>query len=137
MAANNRFFGTFKNIQPRDELFGGDDGIPVSLRNIEVAANAKIERGMLLSSATTFGTFAPVASVDTGKVYLVAAEDFAADSDHTVTQAYVSGKFNREKIKLDSSLNIDNFEETLRRANIQLTSIMDKFGHQDDWQIGN
>lgn len=137
MAANNRFFGTFKNIQPRDELFGGDDGIPVSKRNIDVAANATIERGMLLASATTFGTFAPAAATDTGKVYLIAAEDFTADSDHTVTQAYVSGKFNREKIKLDNSLNIDDFEETLRRANIHLTSIMDKFGHQDDWQIGN
>ena len=137
MAANNKFFGTFKNIQPRDELFGGDDGIPVSLRNIEVDSSTSIQRGMLLSSATTFGTFAPAADTDTSKVYVVAAETFDADSDHTVTQAYVSGKFNREKIVLDSSLDIDDFEETLRRANIHLTSIMDKFGHQDDWQIGN
>lgn len=137
MAANNKFFGTFKNIQPRDELFGGDDGIPVSLRNIEVASSASIQRGMLLSSATTFGTFAPAADTDKSKVYVVAAETFDADSDHTVTQAYVSGKFNREKIVLGSSLDIDDFEETLRRANIHLTSIMDKFGHQDDWQIGN
>lgn len=136
MGANNRFFGTFKDIQPRDELFGGDDGIPVSKRNITVGSDTTVERGMLLAAGTTFGTFAEATS-DTAKVFVIAAEDFTADSDHTVTQAYTSGKFNREKIKLDENLDIDDYEETLRKVNIILTSIKDMYGHQDDWQLGN
>ena len=131
----SKYFGTFKDIQPRDELFGGGDGIPVSKRNIEVGSDTTIQRGMLLGSAESFGTFS-AASSDSA-VLVIAAEDFVADSDHTVTQAYTSGKFNREKIKLSAGLNIDSFEEVLRREDIILTSIKDIFGHVDDWAIGN
>jgi len=131
-----RFFGTRDGIK-RDELMGGTDGIPVSIRNVEVAKDAAIERGMLLASASTFGVFAPAAASDTGKVLVIAEKDFAADSDHTVTQAYTSGKFNREKIKLGTGLNIDNFEEPLRKVNIILTSIAKGTINKDEWQIGN
>lgn len=131
-----KFFGTRDGIK-RDELCGGADGIPMSIRNIEVGSDTTIQRGMLLSSATTFGVFAPVADTDTSKVFVIAEKDFQADSDHTVTQAYTSGKFNREKIILDESLNIDNYEETLRKENIILTSIKKGTIDLNNWQIGN
>ncbi len=131
-----RFFGTRDGIK-RDELMGGADGIPVSIRNIEVSTDTTIQRGMLLASATTFGVFAPATSSDTSKVLVIAENDFVADSDHTVTQAFTSGKFNREKIILDESLNIDDFEVELRRQNIILTSIKPGTINKYDWQIGN
>lgn len=132
-----RFFGTRDGIK-RDELVGGADGIPMSIRNIEVGATAEIERGMLLASADVFGTFAPVTSKsDASKVLVIAAEDFTADEKHLVTQAYTMGKFNRERIKLADGLNIDDFENELRRQNIHLTSIKRGVVNIDNWQIGN
>ena len=129
-----RFFGTRDGIK-RDELCGGAEQL-MSIRNIEVAADAEIKRGMLLNSATTFGVFAPADS-DTTKVLVVAEKDFTADSDHTVTQAYTSGKFNREKIILSEGLNIDDYEESLRKVDIYLTSIKRGTINSDNWQIGN
>ena len=129
-----RFFGTRDGIK-RDELMGGADGIPVSIRNVEVSSDTTIQRGMLLASATTFGVFAPATNSDTSKVLVIAEKDFTADSDLHVTQAYTSGKFNREKIILDG--NIDDFENELRKQNIILTSIKPGTVNKYDWQIGN
>lgn len=131
-----KFFGTRDGIK-RDELCGGAEKL-MSIRNIEVAQDAEIKRGMLLCSATTYGVFAPVTSTGDGsKVLVIAEKDFAADSDHTVTQAYTSGKFNREKIILKSGLNIDAFEEPLRKVEIMLASIKTGVINIDEWQIGN
>ena len=131
-----RFFGTRDGIK-RDELMGGT-GVNIFNRNIAVDSDATIARGMLLCSNKTFGTYKPVSSTaDASKVLVVAAENFNADSDHTVTQSYVSGMFNREKIILDSSLNIDDFEEALRKVDIRLTSIKPGTINIDNWQIGN
>ena len=116
------FFSVHEGVA-RDELMGGADGIPVSIRNIEVASDTTIQRGMLLCSPSTFGVFSQPADSDTSKVFVIAEKDFTADSDLKVTQAFSSGKFNREKIILDESLNIDDFENELRRQNIILTSI--------------
>ena len=129
-----RFFGQHDGIK-RDELCGGAEQL-MSIRNIEVASDTTIQRGMLLSSATTFGVFEPADS-DTAKVFVVAEKDFTADSDHTVTQAYTSGKFNREKILLNEGLNIDDYEEPLRKVDIYLTSIKRGTINIDNWQIGN
>lgn len=130
-----RFFGQHSGIV-RDELCGGADAIPMSIRNIEVASDTTIQRGMLLGASSTFGVFAPVTDTST-KVFVIAEKDFTADSDHTVTQAYTSGKFNREKIVLDESLNIDDFEEQLRKVNVILTTIKHGTINIDNWQIGN
>ena len=106
-----------------DELCGGPEQVQ-SIRNIETASDTMIQRGMLLCAATTYGVFGPVSSAgDASKVMVIAEKDFAADSDLHVTQAYTSGKFNREKIILAEGLSIDDFEESLRKENIILTSI--------------
>lgn len=115
----------------RDELSGGGDGIPQETWNINVGASAVIQRGMLLGAATPTDEFAPVSGAsDAAKVLVIARENFTADADHTVTQAFASGKFNREKIILggDSALTLEPFEDALRKSNIHVTGIQDKFG---------
>lgn len=116
----------------RDELHGGGDYIPTSIWNVNVGASAVIERGMLLGASSPTDEWSLVNSTtDTVKVLGIARDNFTADNDHTVTQVYASGKFNREKIILggDSTLTLEPFEDTLRKSNIHVTSIMDKFGH--------
>lgn len=109
----------------RDELSGGPE-VPLTVWNINVGASAVIERGQLLCANTPTDDFALVSSAgDASKVLGIAVCNFEADSDHTVTQIYSSGKFNRERIKLggDSSLTLDTFENEMRRQDIWLTSI--------------
>ena len=113
----------------RDELSGGPEA-PLTVWNINVGASAVIERGQLLCADSPTDEFALVSSSgDASKVLGVAVADFVADADHTVTQIYSSGKFNRERIKIggDSSLTLETFENELRRQNIHLTSIKELF----------
>lgn len=126
------YFATFDGIQ-RDELAGGTDGSFQTIWNVNVGASAAIERGMLLAADKPTGEFKLVSDAsDASKVLVVARDNFTADADgHCVTQAYASGKFNREKIKLGgtSALTIDVFEDAMRKSNLHLTSIKDMFGH--------
>lgn len=124
------YFGTFDGIT-RDELSGGTDGSFQTIWNVNVGASAAIERGMLLAADTPTGEFKLVSSADdAAKVLVIARDDFTADANHTVTQAYASGKFNRERIILGgtSALTIEPFEDQLRKSNIHVTSIKDIFG---------
>ena len=126
----SEYFATIDGIE-RDELSGGADGIPKSLWNVNVGASAVIKRGMLLAGETMTGKFALVSDAsDASKVLAIAEKDFVADADHTVTQVYGSGKFNREHIILGgtSALTLDVFEDQMRKSNLHLTSIKDLFG---------
>lgn len=125
------YFGTFDGIT-RDELSGGTDGSFQTIWNVNVGASAAIKRGMLLASDTPTGEFKLVSQVsDAAKVLVIARDDFTADDYHKVTQAYASGKFNRERIILGgtSALTIEPFEDQLRKSNIHVTSLKDMFGH--------
>lgn len=132
MVSGNYFWQT-DGIQ-RDELTGG--GVqPVDIWNVNVGASAVIERGMLLGADSPLGEWSQVTgTADTLKTFGIARDNFVADEEHRVTTVYSSGTFNREKIILggDSSLTLDTFENELRRQNIHLTSIQDKFGHEFD-----
>ncbi len=122
------YFGTFDGIV-RDELSGGLEE-PQEIWNINVGASAAIKRGMLLGASAPTAVFDLVSSADdASKVLVIARDNFAADADHTVTQAYASGKFNRERIIIggDSALTLEPFEDALRKSNIRVTSILDKF----------
>ncbi|MBR1645174.1 MAG: hypothetical protein IJ774_05475 [Selenomonadaceae bacterium] len=126
------YFGTFDGIQ-RDELAAGGV-IPESIWNVNVGASAAIQRGMLLAADTPTAVFAPVSNVsDASKVLVIARDNFVSDADHTVTQAYASGTFHREKIILGgtSALTTEPFEDQLRKSNIHLRSLKDMFGHVD------
>ena len=114
----------------RDELAGGADGIPQEIWNVNVGASATIKRGDLLCATTPTGEFSLVGSAgDANKIFTIARDDFIGSESSTVTQAYASGKFNRERINLggDSSLTLEPFENELRKQNIHVTSIQDKF----------
>ena len=124
------YFATFDGIQ-RDELAGGTDGSFQTIWNVNVGASAAIERGMLLAADKPTGEFKLVSDAsDASKVLVVARDNFTADETHTVTQAYASGKFNRERIKLGgtSALTLEPFEDAMRKSNLHLTSIKDIFG---------
>lgn len=127
------YFWSISGIQ-RDELAGGGDGIPQEVWNVPVGASAVIERGMLLCADSPTATWAQVTStVDASKVLGIARDNFTAGGNSAaVTQVYASGKFNRERIKLGggSSLTLEPFENELRRQNIHVTSIHDKFGKE-------
>ena len=103
----------------RDELIG-DAAYPVKLRNVTLSSGTAVTRGTILAAATVDGVYAPATSADVNKNLAIAVSDFTASSDGTVTQAYSSGVFNREKLTpSDTSV----FELELRRQNIHLTSI--------------
>ena len=124
------YFYSLSGVLHRDELQGGGDGIPVELWNINVGASAVIERGMLLGASSPTGIFTQVASAsDASKVLTIAAVDYIGGTSAGVTQAYSSGKFNRERIKLggSSTLTLEPFENEMRKQNLHLTSIVDKF----------
>lgn len=126
----SEYFYSLSGVLKRDELQGGGDGIPVELWNINVGASAVIDRGMLLGASSPTGIFEPVASAeDASKVLTIAAVDYIGGTSAGVMQAYSSGKFNRERIKLggSSTLTLEPFENELRKQNIHLTSIQDKF----------
>lgn len=113
----------------RDEL-QGRPGELVDVWNVNVGASAVIERGMLLCGETPTGEFKQVESEsDADKIFVIARDDFEADAEHTVTQAYSRGFFNRERIKLGgaSTLTLEPFEPELRRQNIFLTTLLEKF----------
>lgn len=122
------YFGTFDGIK-RDELSGGLEE-PQEIWNINVGASAAIKRGMLLGASSPTAVFDLVSSAaDASKVLVIARDNFTADADHKVTQAYASGKFNRERIIVggSSALTLEPFEDALRKSNIRVTSILDKF----------
>ena len=113
----------------RDELSGGAE-FPLSVWNVNVGASAVIERGQLLCADNPTAEFSLVTSdADAEKVLGIAACNFTADDEHTVTQLYNAGVFNGNRIKLggDSSLTIDAFANELRKQNIHLTNIKELY----------
>lgn len=122
------YFWSISGIN-RDEL-QGRTGEPVDIWNINVGASAVIERGMLLGASSPTGLFSLVNSAtDLNKVYAIASVDYIGGASGGVTQAYSRGYFNRERVKLggDSTLTLASFENELRKQNIHLVSIQDKF----------
>lgn len=110
-----------------DGLLGGLE-FPVELYNVSVGSSASISRGDLLCGNSMSGVFDVVGGAsDASKILAIAAEDFIADSLSTVTQAYFSGKFNREKLTFggNSSVDISAFESEMRKQNLHLTSLKD------------
>lgn len=124
------YFGQFDGIV-RDELSGGADASFQTIWNVTVAADAEIKRGMLLAADTPTGEFKLVTDAsDASKVLVIARDNFTADEEHKVTQAYAAGKFNRERIIVggDDTLTTEPFEDALRKSDIYLTGIKEIFG---------
>lgn len=119
-----RYFETIEDTVKRDELFGGMSGKQVVIRNVTVAEDAEIKRGMILAADKTFGTYHLATASDVDKVLAVARDNFKASEGNVVTSAYTSGVFNRERLILAEGADIDDFEESLRKVDIHLTSIV-------------
>jgi hypothetical protein len=128
------YYTEFGDTVTRDELQAATPE-PIEIHNIKVANNAKIKRGMLLAATNATSVFSAATAADTSKYLAIAYTDFDADADHTVTQAYVSGAFHREKIidGTDDYSVTDALENTLRMQNIRVVSLKDLYGHYDKW----
>lgn len=108
-----------------DALLAGTE-FPTEIFNVSLSSGASVSRGDLLCSNSMSGVFSIAGASDATKVLCIAAEDFVADSLSTVTQAYASGVFNREKIKFGgASLTTEPFEQALRTQNIHLRGLKD------------
>ena len=119
------FYKEFDDVLKRDELIGGHD-TPIEINNIKVAQDAELKRGDLLAADNFQATFKLAAASDTAKCFAVAAEDFAASSDSAVTQAYISGRFNRQRLRVSSSDTatvLTTLEPALRRQEIKLSEL--------------
>lgn len=128
----SEYYVEFGDTVERDELQAATPE-PIELHNIKVAADAVIKRGMLLAADNATATFSVATAADTGKYLAIAYTDFTATSDTTVTQAYVSGAFHREKIidgTTDCSV-VDALENTMRMQNMRVVSLLDMYGHYD------
>ena len=118
-----KYFGSFK-ISNKDELVG-DTWRELIRFNINVASDTTIQRGTLLAADSFEGNFKLVDSTDTGKVFAIALDNFTADSDSTVTQAYTSGVFNKSKVIVGEGVDINALKNELRKQNIHFTDIKD------------
>jgi len=106
-----------------EDLFAGPEE-RVMTKNVKVKSDAQIERGMLLAEGSD-SVVAPATVSDTDKPLFIASEDFEVGSDTgVVTTVYTSGRFNRSKIKVSEGVDINKFEEPLRKVDILLTDII-------------
>lgn len=109
-----------------DELLAGTE-FPTEIFNVSLSSGASISRGDLLCSSSMSGVFSIAGASDATKILCIAAEDFTADSLHAVTQAYFSGKFNRNKLTFggNSSVDLSDFEQEMRKQNLHLTKMQE------------
>lgn len=132
--ANGKYYGSWDGIT-RDELEAAGDGIPKFIRNIDVGSDTVVQRGMLMAATTPTGTYSLATAADTNKFLVIARDDFEADSDHTICQAFTMGRFHSNKIITASSdtAPVSLFEAELRKQGIHLVELHDKFGHYDQF----
>ncbi len=106
-----------------DDLVAGPEE-KIRFKNVKFGSNAVIERGMLLAEDSD-SVVAPATASDTNKPLYIAKSDFEAGSDTGVIDTVFSrGLFNRSKIKVSEGVDINDFEEPLRKVNILLTDII-------------
>lgn len=102
-----------------DELLAGPEQ-DVTIINVAVDSGTALLRGTILAG-TVGGKYAPITAGDTAKSLVVVTYD--ADSDSSVVSAYSEGKFHREKLIYDATLNLNDFETEMRRQNLILTTL--------------
>lgn len=129
-----KHYGSLDSNIKRDDLQAMSEQVPVFVRNIEIPSGTTVHRGELMATTDPRGDYhlATAADATAGNVFFgIIINDFEADDDHTVTQIYISGIFHEEKIILADGAKIADFELELRRQNIWLRKILDRFGHFD------
>lgn len=108
-----------ENTVVRDELLAGPEE-NTTIINVEVDSGTALARGTILAG-TVGGKYAPITSGDTSKDLVIVTYD--ADADSSVVSAYSEGKFHREKLIYDDSLDLNDFETEMRRQNLILTTL--------------
>lgn len=116
-----KYFETVTGVE-YDELLGGTEQ-PVELWNVTCSSSATLTRGDLICAGSASGVYSVVGGAsDASKVLAICAAD---NDGASITSAYVSGRFNRDKITFGgaSTINISDFEQSLRTQNIHLTAL--------------
>ena len=88
------YFKKIEDALKRDELIGGK--VPTTIYNIK--AGADVKRGDLLAADNYSAVFNLATATDTAKVFAVAMKDFSYSAEKNVTQGYVTGVFNIQKL---------------------------------------
>ena len=113
--------------------------IQTILHNVKVSA--AVVRGQLICRGSD-GKYSPVTeNADASKVLAIAANNFTPSEDNNVTQAYVKGCFNVEKVYVGTdppyslghlsdvevlvgeAIDLETFRQALRTQSIWLTSL--------------
>ena len=133
-----KYYGSLDSGIKRDDLFSMSDQVPVFVRNIEIASDTTVTRGMLMAATAPQGEYHLATATDAtlGNAFFgIAVEDYQADSDHSVTQCYISGVFHDSKIITADSdtAPIELFELRLREQGMWLRSIKNLFGNWNDF----
>ena len=127
------YFGTFEGVK-YDDLQAAGDGISTFTRNIEVGSDTVVERGMLMAASTPTGVYSLAGASDTGKFFAIARENFEADSNCSITQAFTMGRFHAPKVMTtggsDTSV-LAALEPELRRQSLYLVGLQEFFGRYD------
>ena len=133
-----KYYGSLDSGIKRDDLLSMSDQVPVFIRNIEIGTDTTVTRGMLMAATDPQGEYHLATASDatlSNAFFGIAVNDYQADSDHSVTQCYISGIFHDSKIITADSdtAPVKLFELELRRQGIWLRKILDRFGHFNFW----
>ena len=133
-----KYYGSLDSGIKRDDLLSMGDQVPTLIINVEVATDTTVHRGDLMAGTDLESEFhlATASDATLGNAFFgIAVEDYQADSDHSVTQCYISGVFHDSKIITADSdtAPIELFELELRRQHIWLRKILDRYGHFDQF----
>ena len=114
-----KYYEDFEALQ-LDELQAAGN-VDLTTFNVNVSSDTTIQRGDLLAGNSFSDTFKLATNSDTNKILCIARDNFIADSEHTVTQAYFSGNFHTGRINSsDTAIVLQN---ELRKQNIHLARL--------------
>ena len=113
------YFKKIEDALKRDELIGGK--VPTTIYNIK--AGADVKRGDLLAADNYSAVFNLATATDTAKVFAVAMKDFSYSAEKNVTQGYVTGVFNIQKLNPHDDATINALAPAMFRQGIKLTDL--------------
>lgn len=114
-----KYYQRIENATEYDELVGGSE-IPALNANVTISGGETLKRGTLM----TINSDNTVSKTTAGKTAdYVLQYDVEASTDTVIGTVFTSGRFNREKIIVDSGDSVEAHEQELRLRNIHMTSL--------------
>ena len=95
--------------------------MPITIYNIKVGADVK--RGDLLAADNFSAVFSLAKAADTAKVFAVAMKDFSYSAENAVTQGYITGVFNLQKLNPNDDATLNALAPAMFRQGIKFTDL--------------